>query len=126
MAVLHGIMPLVDGLMPDNMLAFSNPTVDEVLPDLIEGTAGARERRDVKHTQKYAIAAKKNAAQYRLVLGTKQFIAELIVRGVLEEHNGSKLRAMQAKNKLYHPATIGADGQSVPGTVSPTAMTGSP
>jgi hypothetical protein len=36
---------------------------------------------------------------------------------VLEEHNGSKLRAMQAKNKLYHPATIGADGQSVPGTV---------
>ncbi len=112
-------MPLVNGLTPDNMLAFSNPTVDEVLPDLIEGTAGARERRDVKHTQKYAIAAKKNAAQYRLALGKKQFIAELIVRGVLEEHNGSKLRAMQAKDKFYRPATIGADGQSVPGTVIP-------
>ena len=26
---------------------------------------------------------------------------------------------MQAKNKLYHPATIGADRQSVPGTVIP-------
>ena len=24
MAILHGIMPLVDGLMPDNMLAFSS------------------------------------------------------------------------------------------------------
>ncbi len=38
---------------------------------------------------------------------------------MLEEHNSSKLRAMQAKNKLYHPATIGADGQSVPGTIIP-------
>ena len=78
----------------------------------------ARERRDVNRKE-YAIAAKKNAAQYRLALGKKPFIAELIVRGVLEEHNGFELRAMQAKNKLYHPATIDADGQSVPGTVTP-------
>ncbi len=26
-AVLHGIMPLVDGLTPDDMLAFSSPPV---------------------------------------------------------------------------------------------------
>ena len=32
MAVLHGIMPLVDGLKPDDMLAFSSPPVDEVFP----------------------------------------------------------------------------------------------
>ena len=42
MAILHGIMPLVDGLTPDNMLAFSSPPVDEVFPELIEGTAEAR------------------------------------------------------------------------------------
>ncbi len=93
MAVLHGIMPLVDGLTPDNMLAFSSPPVGEVFPELIEGTAEARERRNVKHKE-YAIATKKNAAQYRLALRKKQFIAELIVRGVLEEHNSSKLRAI--------------------------------
>ena len=60
--VLHGILPLVDGLTPDNMLAFSNPAVDEVFPELIEGTAEAREQRDVNRKE-YAIAAKKNAAQ---------------------------------------------------------------
>ena len=117
-AVLHSIMPLVNGLKPDDMLVFSNPPVDEVFPELIKGTTEARERRDINRKE-YAIAAKKNAAQYRLALGKEQFIAELIVRGVLKEHNGSKLRAMQAKNNLYHPATIGADGQSVPGTVIP-------
>ncbi len=31
-AVLHGIMPLVDGLTPNDMLAFSSPPVDEVFP----------------------------------------------------------------------------------------------
>ena len=41
MAVLHGIMPLVNGLTPDDMLAFSSPPVDEVFPKLIEGTARA-------------------------------------------------------------------------------------
>ncbi len=46
-AVLHGIMPLVDGLTPDDMLAFSSPPVYEVFPELIEGTAEVRERRDV-------------------------------------------------------------------------------
>ncbi len=88
MAVLHGIMPLIDGLTRDDMLAFSSPPVDEVFSELIEGTAEARERRDVKRKE-YAIAAKRNAAQYRLALGKKLFIAELIFRGVLEEHNGS-------------------------------------
>ncbi len=55
MAVLHGIMPLVDGLTPDDMPAFSSPPVDEVFPELIEGTAEAREWRDVKRKE-YAIA----------------------------------------------------------------------
>ena len=54
-------MPLVDGLTPDHMLAFSSPPVHEVFPELIEGTAKARERRNVKRNE-YAIAAKKNAA----------------------------------------------------------------
>ncbi len=45
MAVLYGIMPLVDGLTPDDMLAFSSPPVDEVFPELIEGTAEARAAR---------------------------------------------------------------------------------
>ena len=62
MAVLHGIMPLVDGLTPDDMPAFSSPPVDEVFPELIEETTEARERRDVR-CKEYAIAAKKNAAQ---------------------------------------------------------------
>jgi hypothetical protein len=39
MAVLHGIMPLIDGLTPDDMLVSSCPPVDEVFPELIEGTA---------------------------------------------------------------------------------------
>ena len=71
MAVLHGIMPLVDGLTPDDMLAFFSPPVDEVFLELIKGTAEARERRDVKRKE-HAIAAKRNAAQYRLALGKKQ------------------------------------------------------
>ena len=31
---------------------------------------------------------------------------------------------MQAKKKLYHPATISADGQSLPGTVIPNRHDG--
>ncbi len=50
MAILHGIMPLVDGLT-DNMLAFSSPPVNEVFPELIEGTAEARKLRDVKRKE---------------------------------------------------------------------------
>ncbi len=38
---------------------------------------------------------------------------------MLEEHNSCKLRVMQAKNRLYDTATIGADRQSVPGTIIP-------
>ncbi len=106
------------------MLAFFNPPVDEVFPELIEGTAEVREQRDVQRKE-YAVAAKKNAAQYRLALRKKQFIAELIVRGVLEEHNGSKFRAMQAKNKVYHPQLSVRTGNQRPALSSPTAMTGS-
>ena len=62
MAVLHTLMPLVNGMTPDDLLAFSSPPVDEVFPELIEGTAEAREQRDVKRKE-YAIATKKNAAQ---------------------------------------------------------------
>ncbi len=51
MAVLHGIMPLVNGLTPDDMLAFSSQSVDEVFPELIEGIAEARELRDVKRKE---------------------------------------------------------------------------
>jgi hypothetical protein len=32
MAVLHGMTPLVNGLTPDNMLAFSSTPVDEIFP----------------------------------------------------------------------------------------------
>ena len=61
-------MPLADSLTPDDMLAFSSPPFDEVFPELIEETAEARERRDVKRKE-YAIAAKRNAAQDMLLLG---------------------------------------------------------
>ncbi len=71
-AVLHGFMPLVDGLTPDDMLAFSSPLVDEIVPELIQGTAKARERRDVKRKE-YAIAAKKNGRSTGLRSGRNSY-----------------------------------------------------
>ncbi len=73
-------------MMPWRM-AIATTCLRTVFRSEIEGTAKARERRDVKRKE-YAIAAKKNAPQYRLALGKKQFIEELIDCGVLEEHNG--------------------------------------
>ena len=38
---------------------------------------------------------------------------------MLETHNGSKLRVMQAAHRLYLPASIGVNGQTVTGAIIP-------
>ena len=69
--------------------------------------------------REYTIAVEKSNAQYRQALAKKQFIAELLVQSVLETHNESKLRVMQAAHRLYEPALTGANGQTVPGALIP-------
>ena len=66
-ATLYGIMPLINGDTLDDMIAFVNAPVDKVLPELTEGMADTRERRDTKRRE-YTIAIKKSNAQYQLAL----------------------------------------------------------
>jgi hypothetical protein len=98
-STLNGMMPLINGHTPDEMIAFVNAPVDEVHPELSEGTADARERRDIKRRE-YTIAVKKSNAQYQLALAKKQLIAEILVQRVLETRSGSKLRVMQAARRF--------------------------
>ena len=109
-----GIIALLEGGILDNMIGFTHPPIDEIYPELADGTPGDRERREMKRRE-HTIAAAKGAAQYRQVLEKKQSLAESLVVRVLDSHNMSKLRQMRVATQMYAPVTVCANGQTING-----------